>query len=509
MKVCVLAQASPCTWVAHYVAAFRAECETLVAGPPPDAEALKRWDREAAAALALPPDIPLSFEEDCDLEGLFPSGWTPDLVVGIAGVDGRPLHPGVARLRCPTALITVDTWQCIYDYRQALHYDFVFAAQKQFAPLLHESGSLRVSWLPLACDPECHHPCSAEPVCDITFAGMAASPVHAPRRRLLEALSRRFSVEARERLFGEALCAFCAQGRLLFNHCAVRELNMRVFEAMAMGRPLLTNREAELNGLLELFEDGRHLLVYQGEEDLFRTAERYLGDETARNAVAEAGRREVLEYHTYRHRVRQLIEVVRAHAGRQEEREKAYTGPEAHAYLPTVPGNVVDYGLGLKASKVALRHLGVTELIGVATTPLDTERRRGSYDRIVPFAATRMGDADTVVIASLETLPVPPEEALRRAHQLLRPGGTLVLRLTGPSLVRLHMREDAAAMEAVLQTYGFHLRLRGAWLEDGGCVIQARKRTRYLRDIVRGAYETLAVPGIDVDDLAGRIPEGW
>jgi hypothetical protein len=67
---------------------------------------------------------------------------------------------------------------------------------------------------------------------------------------------------------GAYTCAAFARARLTFNHSAVYEPNMRIFEVLAMGGALLTNREAERNGLLDLFRDGEHLVVYNSEADL-------------------------------------------------------------------------------------------------------------------------------------------------------------------------------------------------------------------------------------------------
>ncbi len=511
MRVCVLAQASPCTWVAHYVAAFRRQHDTWVVGPAATDEDLRNWDREAARALIVPNDVHCSFKEDFDLAALFPDGWEPDLVVGIAGMGGDPLYAGVARLPYPTAFITVDTWQCLLDYREALKYDFVFAAQREYTTHLQETGSRHVFWLPLAFAPEAHHPVDAEKTHDVVFAGMTYVGAHQPRRGHLEGLAQRFSVLCEQGVFGEALCALYARGRMAYNRSAGQELNMRIFEAMGMGCALLTNRASEINGLLELFRDGKHLIAYDDEEDLVRKVAAYLAEPERLEAIARAGHEESLARHTYDHRVRQLTATVEDHMAHAAVPRPgtAYRGASLADYLPNVPGTVVDYGCGLGASRVALQCQGVTRLIGISTRAAIDARRGGSYDEILPLPATRIGEADTVVIKDLLALSIPAAEAVRRAHKLLRPGGIAVLRLTPEAVDHLGQPQDAGALETQLQALGFHLRLAGPLLEDGSLVIQARKRTRHLSEIVEEIYTRLRVPGIDVPDLVKRIPPGW
>ena len=511
MRVCILAQASPCTWVTHYVAAFRQCCDTLVVGPHPSEATLKDWDRTKAAHLLQPNDVACDFEmQELDLHTLLPPGWEPDLVVGIAGIGGDRLYQGVARLPWPTAFLSTDTWQCLFDYREALGYDFVFAAQKEFVQHLHNTGSPHVFWLPLACSPQAHHPLDDAPTHDIAFAGSANLPIHRERPRLLQSLARHFSVLAQEAAFGDALCHVFARGRLAFNHSAVQELNMRIFETLGMGRALLTNRQAAFNGLLELFEDGKHLIAYDSEEDLIAKAADYLADAERRNAIALAGRAEVLARHTYAHRVQTILDLVHDYAPPPDPQRAttAYQGEHLRDYLPTVPGVVVDYGLELGASKVALRRRGVTRLIGVAATKPPGPRRR-SYDQILPLTDTPRGEADTVVVGKPSALPVTLDEVVRRAYALLRVGGTLVLRLRDADHARLGPNPDPARLTPWLESHDFHLRLCVTGLGQHGCILLARKRRRRLAAIVEEVFTRLQVPEMDIPELLRRIPPGW
>lgn len=505
-RVGVLARVAPCSWTAHYVNAFRAVCDAVVVGPPPDTAFLAGIQREEAAHLAPAVDVPCDFDDSPPLASLWPAGWRPDLVVGIAGLGGLPLHPGVNALRCPTAFLSIDTWQCLGDYGEARAYDAVFCAQRSFAPRLRDAGSRHVAWLPLACDPAAHHPVDVAPTHDIAFAGSASLPVHAARRALLEALGRTFSLNARGRVYGGELCRHVGTGRLAFNHCAVREVNMRVFEAMAMGRPLLNNAEAAENGLLDLFGDGVHLAVYDGEDGLLRTARALLGDPARAARMAAEARELVLAEHTYAHRARTVIDTMAA-LGRGRATGDAAAEPVAPLdWLPTLPGRVLDMGLGLRASRHAARRHGAAGLDGIAWDTETAAARRGSYDNLARWPEAPGDRYDTAVIADAAT--PDPDAAVRAAGDLLETGGVLVWRVAPDTVAAL----DAAAPGAVadwLAARGFVVRRVGAPMADGASFIQARKRARPVADIVAGAFAGLDVPELNVPALLARIPRGY
>lgn len=78
-------------------------------------------------------------------------------------------------------------------------------------------------------------------------------------------------------------------------------LNMRVYESMACGALLLTDDRGDAR---RLFVDGQEIVVYRDVGDLVEKAEYYLAHEAERQAIAEAGRRRVVESHTYTRRLR-------------------------------------------------------------------------------------------------------------------------------------------------------------------------------------------------------------
>ena len=85
------------------------------------------------------------------------------------------------------------------------------------------------------------------------------------------------------------------------------DMNMRIFETMATGTMLLTNKENRYNGLKELFEDGKHLVLYNDEDEMVYQIKYYLRHPEERWAIAIKGQQEVLQRHLYYHRFIQLV----------------------------------------------------------------------------------------------------------------------------------------------------------------------------------------------------------
>jgi spore maturation protein CgeB len=83
--------------------------------------------------------------------------------------------------------------------------------------------------------------------------------------------------------------------------------NMRLYEATGVGSLLLTDAKQNLG---ELFDVGRELIAYRGEDELVEAVEHYLAHEDERTAIAAAGQRRTLRDHTYEVRMRELADIL-------------------------------------------------------------------------------------------------------------------------------------------------------------------------------------------------------
>ncbi|MDZ4859797.1 MAG: glycosyltransferase [Candidatus Hydrogenedentes bacterium] len=490
MNICIAGQAAPVAWMPHLVSAFQKRGNVITIGPVPSIVPIG----------SMPESWPAPGHIDCPLDQIrslldvLPPGWVPDILVTVSG-GGVPLLTCTHDLSCPTVFYSVDTWQCYMDYREALHYDIVFAGQRAFVPLLRAAGCQHVSWLPLACEPAVHNPLRMVKTSDIGFVGGTREPVHWRRRALLDALRARHSVIVHDGLYGDSMRRALAECKLVFNHSAVDDVNMRIFEVLAMGGALLTNRTSQTSGLFDLFTEGEHLIVYDDEKDLLAKASHFVTQDAECMRIAMAGKSLVHREHTYDHRVDTILNTVAGlfpgfpAAGARES--------DRFDFLPKVPGRLLDIGMAVPASKHGLLRRGVRTFSGYARNEEVLTKRRGSYHD----AGTEMTDRwresfDTAVIG------MPPFDGeFDLAYGCLAPGGALVARYPKSPEI------DSEHSEEFIQ-HGFHVVRRFVDSEHRR-VIWARKRTRHLRDIAREVCQTLWVPGVDGEHVASLLDPEW
>lgn len=105
---------------------------------------------------------------------------------------------------------------------------------------------------------------------------------------------------------GEAM----ARCRVLFNRGQKHDgPNQRVMESMAMGRPLLTDRD-ERDGMRVLFETGLHYYGYESPKDLEMAMGALVDNEPMRKHFGAIQRAEVEAKHLVKHRAAQILEVI-------------------------------------------------------------------------------------------------------------------------------------------------------------------------------------------------------
>ncbi len=81
---------------------------------------------------------------------------------------------------------------------------------------------------------------------------------------------------------------------------------LRAYDIMGAGGFLLSNFQADF---LEHFVPGEDLIYYESKEDLLHKVDYYLTHEDERRAIARNGHDKVAAGHTYRHRVREMLDL--------------------------------------------------------------------------------------------------------------------------------------------------------------------------------------------------------
>ncbi len=209
-------------------------------------------------------------------------------------------------------------------------YDMVFAAGTDVVDALTGTIDRPVHYLPLAADPSVYKPMRSRDQyrANVVFAGTAT-----PRReRLLGELIefglalwgpgwRRTSLRdycRGEQLDTENFVRAYAGASVAVNihrsadaEPAVKEcgVNQRTFEVAAIGVPQVVDFRGDLE---RHFVDRKEVLVYRSVEQMRGLVEAALQDPAAAESVAGAGRQRVLQEHTYMHRLRRLLDIVRA-----------------------------------------------------------------------------------------------------------------------------------------------------------------------------------------------------
>lgn len=219
------------------------------------------------------------------------------------------LVPDTSGVRsCPTLWYAIDTHMDFEKHvRVGRLFDMTLVAQRQYVAPLIARGLTQVQWLPLAFAPELLPSVLPERDIDIAYVGSDDAVVHPRRSILLNALRGRFPSHHFGRATPEEMGRIYAAAKIVFNRSVNNDLNMRFFEAMGTGAVLLTDRVIG-NGVETLFEEGRHYLCYDNEDDLLRKVSDIVQDRDQLRAIGAAAQSLVLSNHTYAHRASDLIE---------------------------------------------------------------------------------------------------------------------------------------------------------------------------------------------------------
>ena len=171
---------------------------------------------------------------------------------------------------------------------------------------------LNAEWLPLACDPEIHTPRTYSEEYDLAWVGgpWASSPLYEKRFKTMAALSQKYRCNFKSGVYFEDMANVYGSARIGW-HMSVtgKDLDMRVFEVMCSGRPLVTD-DAPDSGIGDLFIQEGHYAAYRTEEEMDWLVRVLVADPDSAAIYGKYARDAVLSAHTYRHRAHQLMQAV-------------------------------------------------------------------------------------------------------------------------------------------------------------------------------------------------------
>lgn len=190
---------------------------------------------------------------------------------------------------------------------QAGHYDIIFCVHRDGARRLRKEIKADTQWIPVACDPEIHKKLDLPKAYDIGFVGRGGKK--STRERRLRILKEKYPNSFIGVLDFKKMSEVYSASRIGFNSSLKNDINMRVFEIMASGCFLLTDFIKD-NGFEDLFETGKHLVIYKDDRELLQLAEYYLKNEEEREKIAKQGYEWVAQNHTYFHRAQKMFNYI-------------------------------------------------------------------------------------------------------------------------------------------------------------------------------------------------------
>ncbi|MDR0239147.1 MAG: glycosyltransferase [Deltaproteobacteria bacterium] len=250
------------------------------------------------------------------------AGWEPDVLV-VADKSRPPFVLGVEDMPCLTVAYCVDThihsWLPFY----AQGFDLCLASLRDHLQFFTNKALAEecVRWFPaFAKDDDRPAPHAEE--WDCLFVGTLSADKTPKRMAFLQELQQLVPGLHAER--GDYRRLF-PKGRIALNHCEAGDLNFRVFEALGCGACLLTPRIG--HGLLDLFQDGVHLVTYNPDDarDAGHCIQKLLTNPLRRSLLRAAGLAAIDAKHRSRHRAEELSRLLRAYPQQRirERRQRA------------------------------------------------------------------------------------------------------------------------------------------------------------------------------------------
>ena len=214
-------------------------------------------------------------------------------------------------------------------------YDYIFCQGTEAIELFTGTGIIDAQWLPMACDPEYHYPvyCSVADKekfgSDIVFVGS----YYPERADLFERISMfdfaiwgpgwdsldrhsplRRCIRGAHTTPDKWLTIYSASKIIISTHYhdrqnrfPVYQASPRVFEILSCGAFQLCDDQRDV---FSLFKDGEDLVKFVDTNDLIKKINYYLAHPEERKEIAAKGRQNVIENHTYVHRIKKLLSYV-------------------------------------------------------------------------------------------------------------------------------------------------------------------------------------------------------
>jgi glycosyltransferase involved in cell wall biosynthesis len=189
------------------------------------------------------------------------------------------------------------------NYPKANRFHYTITPDRVSAAEYRERG-INAEWMPHWADTMVQFPMNLEPeYVAVTSRGKGGSEFLDYLTHWAEgAVGNRNGMEAKEHT------EFLNKGLMIVQNSRWGEITRRIFEGMACGKMVLTDRLDVSRGLEELFVDGEDIVLYNDMFDCIEKMNYYNENEEERERIAHNGMMKVLHNHTQIQRVDKLIE---------------------------------------------------------------------------------------------------------------------------------------------------------------------------------------------------------
>lgn len=196
-----------------------------------------------------------------------------------------------------------DPQNWVRNYPKSHRFNYTITPDKECARHYRNNG-IDADWVPHWADTKVQFPMNLDPqYVAVTSRGIGGSSFLDHLTHWAEgAVGNRNGMEAEEHT------KFLNSGLMVVQNSRHQELTRRIFEGMACGKMVLTDRLPESRGLEELFIDGQEIVLYNDMFDCIEKMNYYNENEEERERIAYNGMTKVITNHTQIQRVDKLIE---------------------------------------------------------------------------------------------------------------------------------------------------------------------------------------------------------
>jgi hypothetical protein len=195
----------------------------------------------------------------------------------------------------PKVFWAIDTHQFLtLQKEKAKYFDLVLSAQKNAV----KEFPGKSFWMPAGASIyERDNKVNRDIGC--AFIGSIVPGLHGKRKEIIDYLKINIpDFQCFSNVFLREKARLSSRIKIMVNQSLRNDLNFRVFESMACGCMLITDKLTD-NGLEDIFTERKEIVTFSLKEDLKEKIQYYLSHEKELNEIARKGQEKVLKYFTH------------------------------------------------------------------------------------------------------------------------------------------------------------------------------------------------------------------